>query len=306
MILRTGGTGKTVWPQAVVAIDAGCGHGYYRIAYTGFCSPFTILPARRSDNRLLGCLRNTRLVPDSIRPLGRLCGWRISREENKGGERNPGTNGAIGAEPGGVLRNRKQGANCLSAASFCPAGFGARRTGLSQRRGCLFFWFFSLGKQRKERPSRRETELHGCYKRLKRRMSCRRYSVQNLVEIKENIVLIRINKLFDPAMTQEQMYEATRGVWRIGSRRNKADFAFAVFKGEVKEVYKIISWHPAGTLKYYSRIINSFLEKNDMGKRWEFDGVVAEEEIRKKYVGQSVKQFFQKGASNPVIYVNCQ
>ena len=69
----------------------------------------------------------------------------------------------FGAEPGGGVRNREKGANCLSAASFCPAGSAARRPGSSQRQGCPFavVWrrphdgFFSLGRQRKERhPAR--------------------------------------------------------------------------------------------------------------------------------------------------------
>ena len=61
----------------------------------------------------------------------------------------------FGAEPGGGVRNREQGASCLSAASSCPAGSAARRPGSSQRQGCPFFWFFSLGRQRKERlPAR--------------------------------------------------------------------------------------------------------------------------------------------------------
>ena len=57
----------------------------------------------------------------------------------------------FGAEPGGGVRNREKGASCLSAASSCPAGCAARRPGSSQRQGCPFFWFFSLGRQRKER-----------------------------------------------------------------------------------------------------------------------------------------------------------
>ena len=65
----------------------------------------------------------------------------------------------FGAEPGGGVRNREKGANCLSAASSCPAGSAARRPGSSQRQGCPFavVWrrphdgFFSLGRQRKER-----------------------------------------------------------------------------------------------------------------------------------------------------------
>ena len=61
----------------------------------------------------------------------------------------------FGAEPVGGVRNREQGANCLSAASFCPAGSAARRPGSSQRQGCPFFRFFSLGRQRKERHPER-------------------------------------------------------------------------------------------------------------------------------------------------------
>ena len=61
----------------------------------------------------------------------------------------------FGAEPVGGVRNREKGASCLSAASSCPAGSAARRPGSSQRQGCPFFWFFSLGRQRKERlPAR--------------------------------------------------------------------------------------------------------------------------------------------------------
>jgi len=67
--------------------------------------------------------------------------------------------GALAAEPGGGVRNRSKGANCLSAASFRPAGSASRRTGSSQRPGCPFFWFFSLGTQRKECLSRRENEI---------------------------------------------------------------------------------------------------------------------------------------------------
>jgi len=45
-----------------------------------------------------------------------------------------------------------KGANCLSAASFRPAGSGDRRTGSSQRRGCPFFWFLFFGHAKKRTP----------------------------------------------------------------------------------------------------------------------------------------------------------
>ena len=105
------------------------------------------------------CLQNSpsrggRLAP----PGGRFgAGW-VSGEEQQ----------PFGAEPGGGVRNREQGASCLSAASSCPAGSAPRRPGSSQRQGCPFavVWrrphdgFFSLGRQRKERrPARGRCHL---------------------------------------------------------------------------------------------------------------------------------------------------
>ena len=91
-------------------------------------------------------------------PGGRFGAGRVSGEEQQ----------PFGAEPGGGVRNREQGASCLSAASSCPAGSAARRPGSSQRQGCPFavVWrrphdgFFSLGRQRKERrPARGRCHL---------------------------------------------------------------------------------------------------------------------------------------------------
>jgi len=60
-------------------------------------------------------------------PRGWWVGWEVS-----------GDDGALAAEPGGGVRNRSKGANCPSAASFCPAGSGPCRTGSSQQPGCPF------------------------------------------------------------------------------------------------------------------------------------------------------------------------
>lgn len=42
-------------------------------------------------------------------------------------------------------------------------------------------------------------------------------------------------------MTKRELYEATRVVWKIGERRNNAQYAMAVYQGIVREVYKIES-----------------------------------------------------------------
>ncbi len=72
-----------------------------------------------------------------------------------------------------------------------------------------------------------------------------RYS--GAVVIADSCTLIRINQLFRPGMSSDELYEATRGIWKVGSRRSGAKFALAVFRGVVWEVYEIGAWYAAGT-----------------------------------------------------------
>jgi len=120
------------------------------------------------------------------------------------------------------------------------------------------------------------------------------------IEITEPALLVRISKLFDEKMSEEQLYEATRGVWVIGSDRDRAEYALSVAGGLVKEVYEVGTWQPAGTATYKTR------PKKDVAisGRWEFRGKIASESIRQKYIGGSVAHYFKKGNANPINYVN--
>jgi len=124
--------------------------------------------------------------------------------------------------------------------------------------------------------------------------------------INEKVILIRINKLYHESMTQEELHEATRGIWKVGSRRNNVDYAFAVFKAIVKEVYKVHNWLPACTLEYKTRKVVKAIQNVNKIYRWEFEGEIAESNIRKKYIGKSVKNYLPSfGGANPITYVNC-
>ncbi len=115
------------------------------------------------------------------------------------------------------------------------------------------------------------------------------------VQVRHKSILITINKLYRSGMTAEELYEATRGTWKVGSRRNEAKYAMALFQGIVLEVYRIDQWHPAGTLEYQTRDSTGFKGSG----RWEFSGGVAQD-IRGEYVGFSVG----KAGQNPIRYVN--
>lgn len=114
-------------------------------------------------------------------------------------------------------------------------------------------------------------------------------------------MLIRINRLYRHNMSAHELYEATRGVWKVGLRCMKARYAFAVFQGVVREVYEIESWHDAATTPYTTRVAAQLTTN---GRR-EFIGHVASAEIRDAYVGRSVADEFPQGLQSPVVYMNC-
>lgn len=120
-------------------------------------------------------------------------------------------------------------------------------------------------------------------------------------DIDDPVLLIRINKLYRYGMSPLDLYEATRGVWRVGPRRDQAQYALAVYQGVVQEVYEISQWFPGGTTLYTTRL------KEDVNapERWEFTGEIAAEAIRSKYVSKSVKSYLSPNSQNPIVYVNC-
>lgn len=120
-------------------------------------------------------------------------------------------------------------------------------------------------------------------------------------EVLDPLLLIRINRLYRHQMSPLELYEATRGVWKIGARRHRARYACAVFESVVREIYEIQQWEPAGSTPYATRP----LEDVAVGDRWEFVGQPAPAEIRDRYLHRSVAAHLTPNAQNPIAYVNC-
>lgn len=122
------------------------------------------------------------------------------------------------------------------------------------------------------------------------------------IDVKDPTLLIRINREFRYGMHAVELYEATRGVWVIGERRNRAKYAMPVYDGLIREVYEIESWHRAGTTPYETR---NQIELSELRhKRWEFVGHIAPTDIRETYLGRSVAHLFRKGQQSPIVGVN--
>jgi Uncharacterized protein conserved in bacteria len=117
--------------------------------------------------------------------------------------------------------------------------------------------------------------------------------------ITDPVMLIRSNRLYWHGMPAQELYEATRGVWKVAKwRQQEVKYALAVFEGVVREVYTIESWHPAGQTPYQTRLAEAV---NDP-QRWEFVGHVAPEEVRNRYLYHSVTASFARNAQNPIAY----
>lgn len=125
------------------------------------------------------------------------------------------------------------------------------------------------------------------------------YSRQE-VEVREPSIFIRINQKFRYSMSEIELYDFTRGQWKINSDRAKnAKYAFAVYEGIIQEVYSILLWLEAG------KTLNTRNETEALKGRFDFIGNIAEPEIRNKYKYKSIEHYFKKGNANPITYINC-
>ena len=119
------------------------------------------------------------------------------------------------------------------------------------------------------------------------------------LNITEPVIAININQTYRYGISANELYDCTRGIWRLSkSRAEHAQYAFAVYKGIIREVYEVKQWFPAGSTKYQRRQFNTAQFIN----RYEFIGKVASDEIRDKYVN---KQMPELHSQNPIRYYNC-
>ena len=127
------------------------------------------------------------------------------------------------------------------------------------------------------------------------------------IEIDDPVILIRINQAFRYSMSEMELYDYTRGHWKLNvERARRAKYGIAVYEGIIQEVYEIYDWYEAG--KTYSvRRGNENINRGSNERiegRYEFIGNLAPENIREKYKFKSVGHYFLHGNSNPIMYKN--
>ena len=118
-----------------------------------------------------------------------------------------------------------------------------------------------------------------------------------LSDITEPIVVIKINNSYREGMSEEALYDCTRGCWRNRMEYvASAKYALATVFGEVKEVYEIERWVKNKDL-HRKTIPYDAKADNRIG----FEGKLAPERVREKYIGLNVNGIIK--SSNPLLVI---
>ena len=126
--------------------------------------------------------------------------------------------------------------------------------------------------------------------------------------IDDPVVAINVNHQYQYAQSPEDLYNCTRGMWRLNCRRvERAKYFFAVYQGVVREVYEIDQCIPATkeTRAYWDKRLLSqekHVAPSVLEGRSELIGRIASETVRREYVGRRMPI---RHGQNPVRYINC-
>ena len=121
--------------------------------------------------------------------------------------------------------------------------------------------------------------------------------------VTDPVLAFKTNQTFHYGMTVRELYDYTRHSWKLGRRREKAQYAFTVYQDVVQEVFEIKQWLPQNStpnLKIERGEVDSVIST----ERWEFVGKVAVESIRQKYIYKNVGSYFLSNQL-PFAYINC-
>jgi hypothetical protein len=113
------------------------------------------------------------------------------------------------------------------------------------------------------------------------------------------IAVIKVNRLYRPNITDEELSDITRGYWRTSRiKAQKCDIVLSVYRGKVIEVYSVDEWVNGEDLKLSTRI-NTYRAGS-----YGFNGHVALKVVRDKFIGRYVNNLYRRGNQNPVMAFN--
>jgi hypothetical protein len=116
------------------------------------------------------------------------------------------------------------------------------------------------------------------------------YAATELEPTTDRLMLIKINRLYKPAMSGHEVYEITRKWWVCNPARHPS-IALAIYQGIVRAAYHVDSWELAKP------------ENGGPPGRWAFVGHTTDE-LTDRYRWKSVHHL-AGSTQNPISYANC-
>ena len=126
----------------------------------------------------------------------------------------------------------------------------------------------------------------------------RLYSAGILDSISSDCVIININGQYKRAFEKDDIYKATKEIWRIAKwRLKKIKYVLSEYRGLIVEVFEVENWYPKE--RPYG------IKSKKAGQTYigyGFDGHIAPDEIRRLYINKSIAHQKGKGKANPISY----
>ena len=122
------------------------------------------------------------------------------------------------------------------------------------------------------------------------------------VKVTHNILVCKINNEWKPGMSENELYDITRGNWKASLEKAKSvDYVFGVYRGVVKSIYKALEWHKIGDKPHpmQPRIKEKYF---DQGRIFFIKEESVPKHIIKQYKGKDVNEYVGN-TQNPISYI---
>jgi hypothetical protein len=119
------------------------------------------------------------------------------------------------------------------------------------------------------------------------------YNAETLESIEDDCLINNINGTYKKGGGAGSIYAATKETWKMADWRPKLyKYVISEYRGLIREVFKVENWYTKNRPDKYGNLYEG----------WGFDGFVADELIRKKYLTKSIKEIKPRGYGSPIVY----
>lgn len=119
------------------------------------------------------------------------------------------------------------------------------------------------------------------------------YSSEPLMSVPNDYLLININRRFDRKHGMNEIYEATKEIWKMSFRRAQTfNYVLSEYQGYIRGMFKVDHW--------YQKERRSSSGKVYLGVG--FNGSQAEPEVMNQYINRQIVGLKPRGYSSPLVY----